>query len=462
MKAWQGRFVTGSSDLLEKFNASIGFDYKLFSQDIKGSIAHSSMLQAIGVITENECATIQDGLLSIESELSNRINQGETNFDVKYEDIHMMIESMLVEKVGDVGKKLHTARSRNDQVAVDLRLYTISKILGIQKLTFELMKVLIELSEAYLDDILPGYTHLQRAQPVRLGFHLMTYFQMFKRDYERFSDTLKRTSVLPLGSGALAGVNYETNRDLLKKLLAFNELSDHAMDAVSDRDFVIEFNSTAAILMMHLSRFSEELILWSSSEYAFVEISDAFSTGSSIMPQKKNPDVAELVRGKTGRVYGNLMGILTVMKGLPLAYNKDMQEDKEGLFDTVETLEMCLEVFTAMLGEIKFNTEKMKIAAKLGYLNATDLADYLVLKGLPFRDCHHITGNIVKKCIQLGCAIEELSMDELKQFSVAFESDVYAYLELDTVVEGKKSFGSTSKKSTLQMIENAKSYIEQL
>ncbi len=462
MKAWQGRFVTASSDLLEKFNASIGFDYKLFVQDIKGSMAHSSMLCKIGIITETECETIQNGLIAIESELKHHIAKGNVNFDTKYEDIHMMVESLLIEKVGEVGKKLHTARSRNDQVAVDLRLYTLTKISQIQKLTIELMKLLLELSEAYVDDILPGYTHLQRAQPVRLGFHFMTYFQMFKRDSERLSDVYKRTSVMPLGSGALAGVNYETDRELMKNLLDFNEISDHAMDAVSDRDFVIEFNSAAAILMMHLSRFSEELIIWSSSEFSFVEISDAFTTGSSIMPQKKNPDVAELVRGKTGRVYGNLMGILTVMKGLPLAYNKDMQEDKEGLFDTAETLEMCLEVFTAMLKDTKFNTDRMNKSAKLGYLNATDLADYLVLKGLPFRECHHITGSIVKTCIQTGCAIEELSIVQLKQFSAVIEKDVYQFLELDAVVEGKKSQGSTSKKSMLEMIETAKSYIKEL
>ena len=462
MKAWQGRFISGSSDLLEKFNASIGFDYKLFSQDIKGSMAHSTMLAEIGILTAKECEAIQNGLAEIEFDLKKVIEEGKTDFDIKYEDIHMMIESLLIDKIGDIGKKLHTARSRNDQVAVDLRLYVVHKVTEIQNQTASLMKLLLELSEAYVDDILPGYTHLQRAQPIRLGFHLMTYYQMFKRDYERLTDTLKRTSVLPLGSGALAGVNYKINRELLKNLLDFNEISEHAMDAVSDRDFVIEFNSVIAIMMMHLSRFSEELILWSSSEYAFVEISDAYTTGSSIMPQKKNPDVAELVRGKTGRVYGNLMSILTVMKGLPLAYNKDMQEDKEGLFDSVETIQMCLEVFTAMLSETRFNTVEMNKAAKQGFLNATDLADYLVMKGLPFRECHHITGSIVKICVQTGCAIEDLSLSQLKQFSALFDSDVYKHLELSSVVEAKKSYGSTSKESTLEMIHKAKTYMDQL
>lgn len=456
MKLWGGRFKGGSSDLLERFNASIGFDYKLYHEDIIGSLAHGQMLQKIGILTEDEYLEIEKGLIEIEA----AIRAGEVQFDIKHEDIHMNIEVMLVERIGPLGKKLHTGRSRNDQVAVDFKMYTMAKTVKIMGQIKSLMALILKLSEVHVDVIMPGYTHLQRAQPIRLSFHLMAYFQMLKRDHSRFSDLLERMNELPLGSGALAGVNYENDRDLLKDLLGFDAVTENAMDAVSDRDFAIEFASASSILMMHLSRFSEELILWSSSEFRFIEISDTFTTGSSIMPQKKNPDAAELVRGKTGRVYGNLMGILTVMKGLPLAYNKDMQEDKEGIFDTVDTVEICLEVFEGMLSETTFLSENMKKAVKYGFLNATDLADYLVGKGLHFRDCHEIAGKLVGLCVEKHCALEDLSLETLKSFCPLFESDIYEALDIVTVIENKKSYGSTSKASVLKSIENGNVYLE--
>lgn len=455
MKVWGGRFKTGSSELLERFNASIGFDYKLYEEDIQGSLAHGQMLERIGILTKEEYAQIESGLLSIHSDIQN----GEVAFDIKHEDIHMSIEVQLVERIGPLGKKLHTGRSRNDQVALDFKLYTRTKSLKIMKQIQEMMQLLLSLSETHIDAIMPGYTHLQRAQPIRLSFHLMAYFQMLKRDYTRYQDLLERMDEMPLGSGALSGVNYETDRDYLKEVLGFNAVTENAMDAVSDRDFAIEFNSVGAMLMMHLSRFAEEMVMWSSSEFRFIEISDCFTTGSSIMPQKKNPDAAELVRGKTGRVYGNLMGILTVMKGLPLAYNKDMQEDKESVFDTAETVEMCLEVFTGMLADTTFLKDNMKKAVKSGYLNATDLADYLVKKGLHFRDCHEISGKLVGLCIDNQMALEDLSLETLKQYSTYFEPDIYEVLDLENVVENKKSYGSTSRESVLKSIENGKNYI---
>jgi len=455
MKVWGGRFKSDSSELLEKFNASIGFDHILYKEDIEGSLAHGQMLQRIGILTQNEYEQIESGLQSIYTDIQN----GDVQFDVKNEDIHMTIEVLLVERIGSLGKKLHTGRSRNDQVALDFKLYTRTKSKRIMLQIQTLMQLILDLSETHIDVIMPGYTHLQRAQPIRLSFHLMAYFQMLKRDYTRYKDLLVRMDEMPLGSGALSGVNYETDRDFLKEALGFASVTENAMDAVSDRDYAIEFNSSGAMLMMHLSRFSEEMVLWSSSEFKFIEISDRFTTGSSIMPQKKNPDAAELVRGKTGRVYGNLMGILTVMKGLPLAYNKDMQEDKESVFDTAETVEMCLEVFTGMLADTTFLKDKMKKAVKSGFLNATDLADYLVKKGLHFRDCHAIAGKLVGLCIDNQMALEDLPLDTLKQFSPYFEADIYEVLDLENVVENKKSYGSTSRESVLKSIENGKNYI---
>ncbi|MCG8482162.1 MAG: argininosuccinate lyase, partial [Clostridia bacterium] len=381
---------------------------------------------------------------------------------IDLEDIHMNIEKLLIDRIGDVGKKLHTARSRNDQVAVDIRLYMKEALNDIQNLLKQLLSTLISTSEKNVDTILPGYTHLQRAQPVTFGYHMMAYFQMFLRDLNRLSDCYKRMNYLPLGSGALAGTTYPTDRDFLAQELGFDHICPNAMDAVSDRDFAIEFISDASILMMHLSRLCEELIIWSSSEFSFVEMDDAYSTGSSIMPQKKNPDLAELIRGKTGRVYGNLMNILTIMKSLPLAYNKDMQEDKPPLFDTVETIKNSLAIFIQMIETMTVRKDNMYNAAKTGFMNATDAADYLVSKGIPFRECHGIIGRMVLFCIENSKAIEDLSMEELKGFSDKFDTDIYEKISIESCVEAKQSFGSTSIHSVQYMIEQAKTALNNI
>lgn len=458
MKLWAGRFKESTSELLEKFNESISFDHRLYIEDIEGSIAHGKMLAKIGILTDDDIKIIIDGLNEIKSEIGN----GTAKLTIKNEDIHMNVESLLVEKIGPLGKKLHTGRSRNDQVALDLRLFTMKKTKTALDLIKKLLMVIVTLSEEQVEVIMPGYTHLQRAQPIRLSFHLMAYFEMLKRDYTRFEDLLERMDDMPLGSGAMSGVNYKTDRDFIKDQLGFKSISLNAMDAVSDRDYVIEFQSAASILMMHLSRLSEEMIIWSSTEFKFIEISDRFTTGSSIMPQKKNPDAAELVRGKTGRVFGNLMGILTVMKGLPLAYNKDMQEDKEGLFDTIDTLEISLEIYIDMLKETKFLSENMKKAVKFGYLNATDVADYLVYKGMSFRDCHEIAGKITSYCIGKNIAIEDMELSEFKLFNNLFENDIYEAIDIENVIESKKSFGSTSRESVLHSIEVGKKLLNNL
>lgn len=452
MKLWGGRFKDATHQMMDEFNASIKFDQKLYIEDIEGSIAHAKMLGKIGVLNQGELSELITGLRMVQSE----IETGEAKLTIANEDIHMNIESLLADKVGPLSKKLHTARSRNDQVAVDLRLYVKKSIDNLSGKIDDLLAVLLEISETNIDTLMPGYTHLQRAQPITLAFHLMAYYEMFSRDLDRCKDLYKRVDVMPLGSGALAGVNYATDREFLQHQLGFSRYSMNAMDAVSDRDFVIELQSIGSILMMHLSRFSEEIILWSSTEFKFIELSDQFSTGSSIMPQKKNPDAAELIRGKTGRVYGNLMGILTVMKGLPLAYNKDMQEDKEGLFDTVDTLDVCLTVFTEMLASTVFLKENMALAVKNGYLNATDLADYLVSKGLPFRECHEIAGKITMDCIDRRIPIESLHLNELKTYSDLIDESVYKVLEPFTSIENKKSAGSTSKESVLKHIKSCK------
>lgn len=457
MKLWGGRFDQSTHKLLEKFNASIGFDQKMFQEDIEGSIAHSKMLNRIGVLSEKEMYQICEALYGILTDME----QGLIHFLDENEDIHMGIENLLVERIGAVGKKLHTGRSRNDQVAVDFRLYVLRKAKGISEKVLDLMTQLLEISEKNVDTIMPGYTHLQRAQPIRLGFHLMAYFQMMKRDYSRLQDLMERMDVMPLGSGALAGVNYETDRVYLKEQLGFKHISENAMDAVSDRDFAIEFNSAAAILMMHLSRMAEEWVIWSSSEFKFIEIGDAFTTGSSIMPQKKNPDAAELVRGKTGRVYGNLMGLLTVMKSLPLAYNKDMQEDKESVFDSVETVEMCLDVTTEMLKVTAFLKDNMRAAVNKGFLNATDMADYLVHKGVPFRTSHEVVGKLVKHCVALDTMLEALPLETLKTFDSHFDEGVYEWIDIDHVIEQKKSYGSTAKASVLASIKNGYAFLEE-
>jgi argininosuccinate lyase len=435
--------------LAEEFNASIEVDQRLYKQDITGSIAHAKMLAKQGILSEDEALAIESSLL----EILRDIEAGRIEFTIDQEDIHMNIESILTERLGPAGKKLHTARSRNDQVAVDIRLYLKEEITAITCLFAELNNALTEIAKANQETVMPGYTHLQRAQPVTLAFHLLAYREMFRRDIRRFENCFDGTDSLPLGSGALAGTTYNTDRDYLAETLGFSKVCRNAMDAVSDRDFALEFLSCCSIAMMHLSRFCEELILWSSSEFRFIELDDAFSTGSSIMPQKKNPDMAELIRGKTGRVYGDLMTLLTIMKGLPLAYNKDMQEDKQPVFDAGDTLKSSLTIFIQMIATMKINAGMMEIAAKSGFMNATDAADYLVSKGLAFRDCHEIIGRIVLYCIEQKKAIEELSLDELKKFSDRFEEDIYEKIDIRACINAKKSKGSTSFESVEQMLK---------
>ncbi len=456
MKLWGGRFSKSTAKLVDEFNASIYFDKKLYKHDIIGSISHAKMLGKCSIISEDESTKIVNAL----KEILTDIEAGLIDFKVEYEDIHMNIEKILTDKIGGIGKKLHTARSRNDQVAVDIRLYLKDEILYICGLLKNLLIILIELSENNIDTIMPGYTHLQRAQPITLAYHLMAYFQMFKRDYLRLNDCLDRMDFLPLGAGALAGTTYDTDREFIAKELGFKNICDNSLDAVSDRDFIIEFLSDTSIIMMHLSRFCEELIIWCSSEFNFIEMDDSFSTGSSIMPQKKNPDVAELIRGKTGRVYGNLFNILTLMKALPLAYNKDMQEDKPLLFDTVENIKPCLEIFTEMISTMKINRSNMKDATKTGFMNATDVADYLVKKGLPFRSAHEVVGKMVLYCIENNKNIEGLSSDEFNSFSSFFKDDINDKVEIKSCIEAKVSQGSTSSNNVLLMIKKGRSFIE--
>lgn len=452
MKLWKGRFSKAATSSADEFNASIEFDQRLYKDDIKGSMAHAAMLGKQGIIPADEAELIRKTLKEIEAD----IEAGKVEFTIESEDIHMNIESVLTERIGDAGKRLHTARSRNDQVAVDIRLYLKDEIAAIDGLLRKLMDTLVELAEQHQDTVMPGYTHLQRAQPVTLAYHLLAYYQMFNRDKSRFTDCLERMDFLPLGSGALAGTTYDTDRDFLAQELGFKGVCPNAMDAVADRDFAVEFISCCSITMMHLSRFCEELIQWSSVEFSFVEIDDAYSTGSSIMPQKKNPDMAELIRGKTGRVYGDLMSLLTIIKGLPLAYNKDLQEDKLPVFDAGDTLKASVNIFTEMIATMKVNTQNMERAAKYGYMNATDAADYLVTKGLPFRDCHEIIGRIVLYCIGKGIAIDEMSIEEFKGFSDKFEEDIYEKIAIRSCIKAKKSKGSTSFESVKQQLADIK------
>lgn len=453
MKLWSGRFTKQSNSLSNDFNASIDVDKRMWKQDIKGSIAHAKMLSRQGILSSEDSEAIISGLESIFGD----IEAGKIYLDhTKYEDIHMAVEEILTERIGDAGKRLHTARSRNDQVATDFRLFVMDAIDETSENISLLMDVLAEKAEANKDTVMPGFTHLQKAQPVLLSHHLLAYYNMFKRDLERFSDCRKRTDFMPLGSGALAGTSYDTDRAYLAEELGFSNVCPNSMDAVSDRDFAIEFLSCASLCMMHLSRFCEEIIFWNTTDIGFIEIDDAFATGSSIMPQKKNPDMAELIRGKTGRVYGNLMSLLTVMKGIPLAYNKDMQEDKESVFDSYDTLNDCLKVFAAMLDTISFRADKMKDSAESGFMNATDVADYLVKKGLPFRECHAVVGKLVLSCIQAGCRIEDLSIKELKQYSPLFEEDIYDRISPEACIASKISEGSTSLASVEKQLENIK------
>jgi len=455
MKLWGGRFSKETARVVEDFHSSISFDQRLYKQDIKGSIAHARMLGRCGIIPVDESIKIIDALEEILAD----IEKGKVRFSEQAEDIHMNVETMLIEKIGDVGKKLHTGRSRNDQVALDVRMYLKDEIVYIIQQLLELENTLIRLAEENLYTIMPGYTHLQKAQPVTLGHHMMAYWEMFYRDIERLQDAFKRTDMMPLGSGALAGTTFPLDRNMVKEELGFTEITRNSMDGVSDRDFIIEFNAAAAILMMHLSRFCEELIIWSSDEFRFVEMDDGFSTGSSIMPQKKNPDVAELIRGKCGRVYGNLMAILTTMKGLPLAYNKDMQEDKEMLFDTIDNIKGCLAVFVPMLASAKFNKEKMERGAAGGFAGATDVADYLVKKGVPFRESHRIVGELVSYCINKGKDLESITLEEYQGFSALIDDDIFEEVKPINVVAKRDVPGGPAPSRVAEHIEKAKNLL---
>ena len=454
MSGIRGRFQKDADKLVAEYTASIPFDWRLYPYDIAGSIAHAKMLAKQGIISKKEADIITEGLASIREE----IEQGKFQFKPELEDIHMNIEARLIEKVGEVGGKLHTARSRNDQVALDLRLFTKEAITDTLLSLKKFQQAVIGVAEANKGVVMPGYTHLQPAQPVLLAHHLLAYFEMLQRDADRFSDCLKRTDVMPLGSGALAGVAYNIDREFLARELGFSQLSQNSIDAVSDRDFVVEYEAAASLCLMHLSRLAEEIILWSSAEFNFIELDDAYATGSSIMPQKKNPDVAELVRGKTGRVYGRLMALLTTMKGLPLAYNRDMQEDKEGFFDTVDTLLSTLGVFTGMVKTLRVKAENTEQAVKQGYILATDLADYLVKKGEPFRTAHDIVGRLVSYAVEKGKSFSDLSLAEYKGFSPLFGEDVYS-ITVDSSVAARDVIGGTAPRQVERALDNARKKI---
>ncbi len=438
MKLWGGRFTKETDQLVNNFNASISFDQKFYKQDIEGSIAHAAMLGHQNIISEEESSKIQEGLKGILSD----IEDGRLEITDEYEDIHTFMEATLIERIGDVGKKLHTGRSRNDQVALDMRLYTRDELLKVDEEVKELMAVILRIMKENLETYMPGFTHLQKAQPVTVAHHFGAYFEMFKRDRSRLSDIYKRMNYCPLGAGALAGTTYPLDRELTASLLGFDGPTLNSMDSVSDRDYLIEFLSALSTIMMHLSRFSEEICIWNSNEYKFIELDDAYSTGSSIMPQKKNPDIAELVRGKTGRVYGALMSLLTTMKGIPLAYNKDMQEDKELSFDAFDTVKGCVRLFRGMIDTMKFNDARMEESAKHGFTNATDAADYLVKKGVPFRDAHGIVGQLVLHCLDKGIALDDMTLDEYKAISPVFENDIYDAISLKTCVEKRLTLGA--------------------
>ena len=457
MKLWAGRFQKETDILVNDFNSSIGFDARMYVQDIRGSIAHAGMLGKCGIIEEHEAEKIIEGLNAILAD----IDEDKVEFSLDNEDIHMNIEALLTERIGQTGKRLHTARSRNDQVAVDFRMYVKEEIPHIIGYLLELEKVLIKKARAHLNTVMPGYTHLQRAQPTTFGHYMMAYANMLKRDITRLEDCMERMDECPLGSGALATSTYPVDRFQTAAALGFRKPTDNSMDSVSDRDYAIELLSALSILMMHLSRFSEEIVLWCSWEFKFVELDDAYSTGSSIMPQKKNPDVAELVRGKTGRVYGSLITLLTVMKGLPLAYNKDMQEDKEPVFDAIDTVELCVPVFAAMLDTLTVKEKNMARAASGGFINATDCADYLVKKGMPFREAYMIVGRLVNMCIKTGESLDTLPLKDFRAVSGLFDEDVYDALQLKTCVNGRKVYGGPSEESVLKQIELIEGFVNE-
>ena len=456
MVLWEGRFKKELDSKTNDFNSSIKFDSRLYKEDILGSIAHSTMLGNKNIISKEDSKKIVDELNNILNDLEN----GKLEIDKDAEDIHMFIESELTKRIGDAGKRLHTARSRNDQVALDIKMYLKKEIEEIIKLLKQLIKILVDKAKQNLDTIMPGYTHLQRAQPITFAHHLMAYVEMFMRDIDRLKDTLKRCDIMPLGSSALAGTSYDIDRDMVKDLLGFREVTKNSLDGVSDRDHIIELSSDISIIMMHLSRISEEIIMWCSWEFKFIELDDAFSTGSSIMPQKKNPDIAELIRGKTGRVYGNLVQILVTMKGLPLAYNKDMQEDKEGIFDSIDTVKICISTIIPMIDTFKVIKENMRKAANKGFINATDCADYLTKKQIPFRKAYKIVGNLVAYCIENNKTLEDLTLDEYKNIDKTFEKDIYDTIKLENCIKNRNLIGGPSNKTVEQRIEEVNNFLE--
>ena len=457
MKLWGGRFTKEENQLVHNFNESLSFDQRLYRQDIEGSIAHVTMLARQGIVTEEDREAIVNGLSGILSD----VEAGNLGFSPEYEDIHSFVEANLIERIGEAGKRLHTGRSRNDQVALDMKLYCRDEIGELDSLLKALLETLLGIMEENLDTYMPGVTHLQKAQPITLAHHMGAYFEMFSRDRERLRSIRERMNTCPLGSGALAGTTYPLDRVYSASLLGFSGPSLNSMDSVADRDYVIELLSALSILSMHLSRFSEEIIIWNSNEYQFVELDDGYSTGSSIMPQKKNPDIAELVRGKTGRVYGALMGLLTTMKGLPLAYNKDMQEDKELTFDAIDTVKSSLALFTGMVASMVFRKDVMEASAKKGFTNATDAADYLVSRGVPFRDAHGIVGQLVLRCLEKGIGLDELPLDEFRQISPVFDSDIYEAVSMKACVEKRLTVGAPGQEAMIQAIESYKKRLEE-
>ena len=457
MKLWGGRFTKETNQLVNEFNASISFDKRFFRQDIDGSIAHVTMLAAVGILTHEE----KESIIKALTDIKNEIIEGTLEIDETFEDIHSFVEAELTRRTGDTGKKLHTGRSRNDQVALDMKLYTRDDIDETDRRLKHLMATLLTMAEAHTETYMPGFTHLQKAQPLTLAHHLGAYFEMFKRDRSRLHDIRVRMNTCPLGSGALAGTTYPLDRNMTAQLLGFDGPTLNSMDSVSDRDYLIEYLGALSTIMMHLSRFCEEIILWNSNEYQFIELDDAYSTGSSIMPQKKNPDIAELVRGKTGRVYGALTALLTTMKGIPLAYNKDMQEDKEMSFDAMDTVKACITLFDGMISTMKINKQAMENSARHGFTNATDAADYLVGKGVPFRDAHGIVGQLVLYCIEKGIALDDMTLEEYKAVSPVFEEDIYDAISIRNCVELRNTIGAPGKKAMQEVIEINKKYMEE-
>ena len=455
-KMWDARFSKAENSRVNDFNSSISFDSRMFREDIEGSMAHATMLGRCGIISPDESAKIVTALAEIRAD----IESGVLAIDPEAEDIHMFVEEVLTARIGDTGKRLHTARSRNDQVALDVRLYLKKEITEIRGLVKNLLGAIVTIAEENTDTVMAGYTHLQRAQPVTFAHYVLAYAQMFIRDDLRLADVYERTNISPLGSGALASTTYPIDRHMVAELLGMDGVTENSMDGVSDRDFLIELVFALSLIMMHLSRFSEEVILWCTSEFSFVELDDAFSTGSSIMPQKKNPDIAELVRGKTGRVYGDLTTVLTMMKGIPLAYNKDMQEDKEAAFDAIDNAKLCIELFTSMIATMTVKKEKLRQAASGGFINATDCADYLVKKGLPFRDAYRVSGRLVAYCIENKTDLESLTLDTYKTFSPLFDEGVYEAVNLENCVNERKVYGGPSKESVLRQIGLVRNYIE--